>query len=348
MIYGESGLMACAERAKITLRHEPSNRRVLWPSGTIATTYSADEPKQLRGPQHGGAWADELSTWPEGGAKVGDVAAWGTLQDGLRLGPKPWTVATMTPRSTETVKKLIKDPATVVTRGSTLDNRANLPPEYIADMLERYEGTRIGRQELYGELLDDMDGALWTPHNVQRSRIRIAPEMARIVIAVDPAVTHGSESDETGIVVAGCDANRPRHGYVLADLSGRYTPNEWAQLVANAYRDWNADRVIAEVNNGGDMVETTLRSVDPDIPYMGIHAKRGKMLRAEPVAALYEQGRVHHVGHFDRLEHQLIQWTPEASWSPDRLDAMVYALTDLVLGGVADETVSPMVYARSA
>lgn len=343
MVYGESGLMAAAERLKINLVHKPSHRSIEWPSGTVATTYSADEPGQMRGPQHGGAWCDELAWWPHEGAEGRDP--WQTAQDSIRLGPLPWTLISTTPRPTKRIRDLVTAPRTFLSNESMLANRDNLPAEYVQKMIDRYEGTTIGRQELHGEILMDGPDRLWTERTIDRNRHKVLPEggLERIVIAVDPAATKTKHSDETGIIIAG---KAGRHAWPIKDLSGKFSPDEWARTVAWAYREFKADRVVAEVNNGGDMVEAVLRTVDPSIPYRAVRATRGKWLRAEPVAALYEQGRVHHLGReFHRLEEQMTTWTPDVAWSPDRLDALVYAITDLLIDEDAD-TVSPIAYAR--
>jgi predicted phage terminase large subunit-like protein len=227
------------------------------------------------------------------------------------------------------LKEIIADPATVVTRGRTYDNAANLSPIFLASIRRRYEGTRLGRQELEGEVLEDVQGALWSRANIDKLRVAAAPEFTRIVIAIDPAVSSGEDSDETGIIVAGLGVDG--EGYILEDASDRYTPTEWASKAVVLYHKYEADRVIAETNQGGAMVESTLRVVDPNIPYRGIHASRGKIVRAEPVSALYEQGRAHHVGAFPELEDQLCTFTPGSTKSPDRLDAAVYALTELMV-----------------
>lgn len=339
MIYGESGMLACADRLEIHLHHIPSLRQLKWRSGTVGTTYSADEPRQLRGPQHGGAWADELAWWPDEAAE--DRDAWKQLRDGLRLGAHPWCLVSTTPRPIEKLRALVRAEDAVVIGGSTLDNRENLPTAYIEDMLRRYEGTRIGRQELYGEILPELAGQLWSLDTIEKSRAKNGPaHYQRVVIAIDPAVTNTKESDETGIVVAGLADN---HAWVIRDLSGKYSPHEWGQLVAWAYREYRVDRVLGETNNGGDLVEAVLRTAAPNIPYKGVHASRGKLTRAEPVSALYEQKKVHHIGVHYELEDQMVKWTPGIGDSPDRVDALVYAITDLMLD---DVDVAPSAYSK--
>jgi len=295
-----------------------------WPNGAEAMGFSAEDPDSLRGYQFDTAWCDEVGAWhyPD---------AFDQLAFGLRIGAARQIVTT-TPRPVRLIRELFVDPRTVVTRGRTLDNAANLAPDAVRHLLARYEGTRLGRQELEGELLDDVPGALWTRDRIDELRVRVAPELVRIVVAIDPAVTSDETADETGIVVVGRGADG--QSYLLADLSGRLSPDGWARRAVDAFRTWQADRIVAEVNNGGDLVETTLRTVDPLIPYRAVHAARGKRTRAEPVAALYEQGRVHHVGPFPDLEDQLCAALPEGGGGPDdRLDALVYGITELDLAG---------------
>jgi len=332
MVEGESGLLAICP-AEERPDYEPSRHQLTWPNGAIATTYSADEPDRLRGPQHDLAWCDELAAWryPQ---------AWDMLLLGLRLGADPRAVVTTTPRPTKLIEALLADPKIVVTRGSTSENRDNLAPAFLDQIVRRYEGTRLGRQELDAEILEDVPGALWSHAVIDAARVAAIPQLTRIVVAIDPAVSSDEHSDETGIVVAGKDANG--HGYVLADLSGRYTPTEWARAPITAYRAHDADRIVAEVNNGGDMVEATLRMVDPTVPFTAVHAARGKVARAEPVAALYEQGRVHHLGALPRLEDQMCGFVHDfdraaAGYSPDRVDALVWALSELLVQPRAGE-----------
>ena len=326
MVEGESGLLAIAPPGQRPL-YEPSKRRITWPNGAVATTYSADEPERLRGPQHDFAWCDELAAWryPE---------AWDMLMFGLRLGDDPRAVVTTTPRPTKLVRALLADPKVVVTRGTTAENRANLAPTFLDQIVKRYQGTRLGRQELDAELLEDMPGALWQRGMIETTRTSILPGLTRIVVAIDPAAASHEHADETGIITAGRDSDG--HGFVLADASGRYAPAEWAGVAIAAYRAHQADRIVAEINNGGEMVEATLRMIDPNVPFSAVRASRGKVARAEPVAALYEQGRIRHLGAFPQLEDQMCAFTSDfdrnaAGYSPDRVDALVWALTDLLV-----------------
>jgi len=330
MVEGESGILAISppwERP----RYEPSKRRLTWPNGAVATLFSADEPERLRGPQHDAAWCDELASWryPE---------AWDMLMFGLRLGTDPRVVVTTTPRPTALLRELIADPSVVVTRGTTYENRANLAPGFLRKIIQKYQGTRLGRQELEAEFLEDLSGALWNRGIIEGARARAAPPLIRVVVAIDPAVSATDDADETGIIVAGKDGHG--HGWVIADASGRYPPTEWARTAISAYRAHSADRIVAEVNNGGDMVEATLRMIEPDVPFTAVRASRGKITRAEPVAALYEQGRVHHLGAFPQLEDQMCAFVADArgsirglsaAGSPDRVDALVWAFTDLLV-----------------
>jgi phage terminase large subunit-like protein len=317
MIEGESGILACCpdhERPD----YLPSKRRLEWPNGARTLIFTADEPERLRGKQHMRLWADEIGAWRH-------ADAWDQAMFGLRLGADPRAVATTTPRPTPLIRNLIADPTTVITRGSTYDNRANLAPQFLDQIIKRYEGTRLGRQELGGELLLDVPGALW--HLAMFDERRPAPDLKRVIVAIDPAASTNEGSDETGIIVAGQGIDDD--WYVLADRSGIFAPNAWAKRAIAAYDEFKADRIVAEVNNGGDMVESTLRTVRKSIPYTKVHASRGKAIRAEPIASLYAQGNVWHVEPFIALEDQLVNWTPDSGDSPDRLDALVWALTEL-------------------
>ncbi|MFZ3032690.1 MAG: terminase family protein [Parvibaculum sp.] len=323
MIDGPSGLTALTRTNRP--RYEPSRKRLLWPNGAVAQAFSASEPESLRGPQFDAAWADEVAKWRYA------EAAWDMLQFGLRLGDKPRQVVTTTPRPVPILKRLLKDETSVVTRASTYENRAHLAEAFFRSVITRYEGTRLGRQELDAELIEDNPDALWSRAMLDDTRVRRAPELVRIVVAVDPPATSGPKADECGIVVAGVDA--AGRGFVLDDRSmGGLTPLTWASRAAKAYRDFEADRIVAESNQGGEMVSTIMRQVMPTASLRLVRATRGKFLRAEPVAALYERGLVAHVGAFARLEDQMCDFVPGAGKSPDRLDALVWALTDLMLG----------------
>ena len=300
MVEGESGILAISP-PWFRPQYEPSKRRLTWPNGAIATTYSADEPKRLRGPQHDAAWADELCAWryPE---------TWDMLMFGLRLGQDPRVVVTTTPKTIPLLKKLMAARTTITTRGSTYDNAANLAAAFMADIVAAYEGTRLGRQELNAELLEDNPDALWKREAMlDAHRVSGLPPLKRIVVGVDPSAS--GKGDECGIVVAGLGADG--HGYVIDDRSRQGSPSEWALAAVTAYNVHQANALVAEVNQGGEMVETVLRTVDKErrITYKAVHASRGKYTRAEPIASLYEQGRVHHVGSFANLEDQMCQWT---------------------------------------
>ncbi len=326
MIEGDAGLLAIS-RPDFRPVYEPSRRRLTWPNGAIATTFGASEPNMLRGPSFDGAWADEIASWRH-------RAAFDNLMLGLRLGSNPQVVVSTTPRPIPLIKELLTDPTCVVTGGSSYDNLVNLPEAYIEQVLRRFEGTRLGRQEIHAEILGDTPGALWTHDLLERGRVSDLPPPVRIVVAVDPATSSSEGAAETGIIVAGAAAAQrglPPECFVLDDLTRRGTPHEWASTVVQAYKTFHADRVVAEANQGGEMVAATIRAVDPKVPVLLVHASRGKYVRAEPVAALYEQNRVHHVGLFPELEDELVTWVPGDA-SPDRLDALVWAITALMEG----------------
>jgi phage terminase large subunit-like protein len=322
MIQGESGLLAIAPPWNRPL-YEPSKRRLSWPNGTHATIYSGHEPDQLRGPQHDTAWADELASWQY----VRET--WDNLQFGMRLGDDPQICVTTTPKPIKLLRELLAAPHVHVTTGTTYDNAANLPAAFFEQIVAKYEGTTLGQQELHAALLDELPGALLTRHVIEAARLSVAPLLRRIVVAIDPAATDKPESSETGIIVAGLGDNG--HGYVLQDLSGRFTPDAWARRAVTAFHTHKANKLIGEQNNGGQMVEHTVHTVDKKVAYWPVVASRGKHTRAEPIAALYEQGRIHHIGAFPDLEDQWCTWMPGLP-SPDRLDACVWALSDLMLG----------------
>lgn len=332
MVQGESGLLAVCRRYAFPPTYHPSLRKLTFPNGAEAHTYSADEPDRLRGPQHEGAWSDEVAAWryPE---------AWDQLQFGLRLGTNPRQIATTTPRPIKLVRELLSQVAAgavAVTRGTTLDNAAHLAPVFIEQILSRYGGTNLGRQEIYAELIEDIEGALWRRAWIERNRVQAAPDLSRIVVAIDPAVTSGEDADQTGIVVAG--RSREHHAYVLSAEGVRLSPDGWANLAINRYLQYEADAFVVERNNGGEMVEHTLRTAwahrylpaGPRI--ITVHASRGKAVRAEPIAALDEQGRIHHIGVLGALEDELCAFVPGLDNDADDLvDARVYAVTELNL-----------------
>lgn len=333
IVEGDSGILACSP-PWFRPAYEPSKRRLTWPNGAMAFTFNAVEPDQLRGPQFDFAWGDELAKWRYA------QETFDNLQFGLRLGRRPRQIFTTTPRPIKIVREMVNDPTVFVTRGRTLDNADNLAASFLAQVKRKYEGTRLGRQELEAEILLDTPGALWTRSMLEAAYLRPVdgdefPKhlFSRIVVAVDPAVSNEEGSDETGIVVAGIRASDD-HVVVIDDQSGRYSPTEWAQKAVFLFRKFSADRIVAEVNQGGDMVETTIRMIDPNVPYKGVHASKGKVARAEPVSALYEKNWVHHLGSFPVLEDQMSQFTRDfdkkiMGFSPDRVDALVWAITEL-------------------
>jgi len=341
MIEGASGLLSVFPPDRRP-SYEPSKRRVTFSNGATAVAYSADKPDRLRGPNHDLAWADELAAWRY-------MDAWDQLMLGLRLGDQPRVVVTTTPRPIPIVRRLAADDTGKVhlTTGSTYENAANLSPEFIDEMRRRYEGTRLGRQELEAQIIDDVDGALWERANIDEHRSHQPPPLRRVVVAIDPAVTAGEDSAETGIVVAGVDS--AGRGYVLDDRSLRASPGDWAAAAVAAYHTHKADVIVAEANQGGDLVSTLIRTVDDRVPVRMVRASRGKRTRAEPVAALYEQGKVHHVGFLTALEDQLCSWVPDIGDSPDRLDALVWALTELMIDGArAAPVVAPASLTQSS
>lgn len=323
MIEGESGILSISPEDSKPY-YEPSKRRLTWPNGAMATVFSGAHPEQLRGPQFDLVWVDELSSF------VYPQNTWDNMQFGLRLGNDPRVVVTTTPKPIPLIKKLVNNKSTHVTTGSTYENKQNLASGFIEQVKTEYEGTKLGRQELYAEILDDTEGALWRLDQIEKLRMKVAPILTRIVVAIDPAVTHDEQSDETGIIVAGRDAKG--NGYILEDRSLKSSPDEWAQAAVDAYHYWGADRIIGENNQGGDMVESVIRTKDRKVAYTGVHATRGKKTRAEPVAALYEQGKVFHIGNLSGLEDQMTTWVPHiANHSPDRVDALVWALWNLII-----------------
>ena len=331
MIFGDSGILACSPPDRRP-RWEASRRRLVWPNGATATAFSANDPEALRGPQFDAAWADELAKWPNA------EATWDMLQFALRLGRDPRAIVTTTPRNQPALKRLLAAPSTVSTHAPTEANRAFLAPAFLAEVRARYAGTREERQELDGILLDDAEGTLWPAEALAAARVARAPQLDRVVVAVDPAVSGHQGSDLCGIVVVGAVTQGPVQewrAYVLEDASLRAaSPSQWGRAVIDAAHRHNADRVVAEVNQGGNMVADVLRNVDPLVPFRPLHARQGKGLRAEPVAALYEQGRVKHLGRLGALEEQMAQMTAQGftgRGSPDRVDALVWALHVLMI-----------------
>jgi phage terminase large subunit-like protein len=331
MVEGPAGLQRIAPPGDYPVLR---NNRLQWPNGAQAQLFSAERPDRLRGPQHAIGWADELAAWKY------TEETWSNFEFGLRIGRSPRAMITTTPRPIKLVRQLLSDPQCRVRRTSSYANRAHLPERYFSRIIARHEGTRLGRQEIYAEILDDVPGALWTRDVLERDRLRYdtkLPDLTRVVVAIDPAMTSGEDADETGIIVAGKDF--AGHAYVLSDRSGHYQPTEWAKeaLAQFHHADRPADRIVAEINAGGEMVENTLRMIDPAVPFTAVHASRGKVIRAEPISALYEQGKVHHVGFFGALEDQMTSFTVDydrsVDGSPDRVDALVWAITELLVEG---------------
>lgn len=332
MVLGDSGILACHPKEERP-DWSPTNRRLTWPNGAQAWCYNATEPDQLRGPQHHFAWVDELAKFRY------MQATWDQLLFGLRLGIHPQVLVTTTPQPKPLIKELVhKEGKDVfVTRGSTLDNAANLAASTVKNLYDRYSGTRLGRQELEGEILGDIPGALWNRGDIDEYRVYEPPvDLERVIVAVDPAASSHEGSDEHGIVVVGLarDPDGYARGYVLEDASLRGRPEEWARSAVRMYRKWSADRIVAEKNNGGEMVEHVIKTADRSVPVKLVHASRGKVVRAEPISALYEQGRIHHVGEFNELEDQMCMFSvdnirDENTGSPDRVDALVWGLTEI-------------------
>ena len=331
MVFGESGIMACSPPDRRP-DWNAGRRMLCWPNGATAQLFSAHEPEALRGPQFDAVWADELAKWKRGSE------TWDQVQFALRLGRRPRACVTTTPRNVGVLKALLADPSTVMTHAPTQANRANLADSFLAEVQRRYAGTRAGRQELDGVLVADAEGALWTAAMLERCHAGAAPALDRIVVAVDPPVTGTKASDACGIVVAGVAMQGPPQdweAWVLADRTVKAaSPMEWAQAAVAAMEEFGAERMVAEVNQGGDLVQTVVRQVDPAVPFRAVRAMRGKVLRAEPVAALYEQGRVHHLRGMAQLEEQMGQMTIkgfEGVGSPDRVDALVWALHEVMI-----------------
>ncbi len=342
MVKGESGFLAICWAGDKTYKGvhmgypewSPTKRTLSWANGATVTFYSSEEPERLRGPQGDAAWLDELCAWNK------DRETYDMLQFCLRLGKHPRIFITTTPKPTKLLREIVKNPKTLTVKGSTFDNSANLADTYLEAVKAQYDGTRLGRQELYAEVLDESAGALWTREMLEECEIDVedtvefSKTLLRIVVAVDPAVSSNAESDMTGIVVAGMDINGVC--YVLEDATDRLSPEGWAAKAIDLYHKYGADRIVYERNQGGDMVKYTFKTVDETVPLKAVHASRGKYARAEPIAALYERGRVKHVRGLDELETQMVTWEPlGSSGSPDRLDAMVWSITELALKGIS-------------
>jgi phage terminase large subunit-like protein len=323
MIEGESGIMACSPPWDRPI-YSSSKSRLTWKNGAMAFLRSADEPDRFRGLQFYKTWVDELAAWryPE---------AWDQIQMGLRLGLNPQALITTTPRPIKILKDILSDPNTVITRGSSYENKANLSKAFFDSIIKKYEGTRLGRQEIDAEMLEDIEGALWTRALIDPYRVSECPELIKCVIPIDPAVTSKDTSDESGIIPVGMAANG--HIYVLDDYSGIYPPKNLMTKAVTAYEKYRADKVIAEVNNGGELIKELLKQIGGDIPYGEVWASRGKVTRAEPVVMLYEQGRVHHVGSLPKLEDEMCSWDVAAGMkSPNRIDSLVWGVTYLTSG----------------
>ena len=332
MVFGDSGILACSPPDRRP-KWVATRRTLIWPNGAEATVFSGNDPEALRGPQFDAAWIDELAKWKK------PQEAWDMLQFGLRLGDDPRAVVTTTPRNIAILKALLQRSSTVSTHATTEANAANLAASFLEEVKTRYAGTRLGRQELDGVLIEEEEGALWSLARLEEMRAGELPEFDRIVVAVDPPVTGHAGSDECGIVVVGAvtqGAPQNWRAYVLEDATvSASSPTVWAKAAIDALARWEGDKIVAEVNQGGDLVETVLRQIDPMVPYKSVRATRGKAARAEPVAALYDQGRVRHVwGGLDALEDQMIKMTAQgfqAPGSPDRLDALVWAVHELMI-----------------
>lgn len=326
---GESSILQVSH-PRFRPNYEPSKRRLTWPNGAIAISYSGDEPDQLRGEQEDTVWIDELSKFKY------PKDTWDNMEFGLRIGPNPQVIVTTTPRPIPIIKDLINDPDIKDVRGNSYENIDNLSEKYINRVIRKYEGTRLGRQEIHGHILEDNPDALWTRKIIENNRKNKAPKLIRVAIAIDPQATDNIMSSETGIIGGGLSEDR--HVWILEDATVKGSPDKWGNAAVTAYHKLEADRVIGEINNGGDMVEYVIRSIEANISYKSVRASRGKYIRAEPVSALYEQGKVHHVGSFPDLEDQLCEWVP-GDKSPDRLDALVWLVTFLMPDMLKDDQV---------
>ena len=341
MIEGESGIMnICPPHEKPM--YKKYERKLLWPNGAMSLIFTADQPERLRGKQHMKLWADELCSW----RYVGE--AWDQAMFGLRLGMDPQAIVTTTPKPIKQLVELVDDPLTHITAGTTYDNRANLAAGFFHKIIKKYEGTRLGQQELLAEILMDVPGALWKRSKIEDLRVRSAGPMMRIVVAIDPPATSDADSAEAGIIACGigpctCKGKEEIHGFVMEDYSKQASPSEWAEAAIFAYHRLMADLIVGEVNNGGEMVGYTVYTVDPHVNYKAVHASKGKYTRAEPISAMYEKGNVHHVGSFPILEDQLCTWLPGEK-SPDRLDSLVWAFTELFYEPDEEEPEEVIVY----
>lgn len=326
MVNGESGIIACSPPWNRP-EYQSSKRRVVWPNGAQAFMYSSEKPNRLRGPQHEAAWVDELTSLlrPE---------TWDMLEFGNRLGENPQTLVTTTPKvAHKLLKKILKSERAEVSRGGMNENRKNLAPSFVDDMIKKYAGTRLGRQEIDGEFMDKIEGALWSDDFLRMDPMKIPPGLIdNIIVSIDPSATDDEETSECGIVVVGVD--QELNGYVLEDASGSMSPNAWGKKGIDCYRKWKASKIVAEINHGGQMVEAILRGIDKRIPFKAVHASQGKRIRAEPVSALYEQRRIFHVGVFDNLEDEMISFNPEDRIPADRVDALVWGFTELIVDQV--------------
>jgi phage terminase large subunit-like protein len=333
LVEGESGILRISH-PDFMPKYEPSKRRVTWPDGSMGILFAGNEPDQLRGPQFDKAWADELAKFQY------PKETWDNLEYALRLGTEPQVVVTTTPRPIPIIKGFLKDPMCIVTTGSSYENQANLAPAFIKRVIQKHEGTRLGQQEIHAKILDDIQGALWTYKMFEdnRAKLPLMEDWLRVVVGVDPSVSATKKSDEVGIVVAmmGYDPIlNKKFGYVVKDASAVMTPLEWAKVTVKVFKDWHGDRIVAEKNNGGDLVDVNIRTVDQNVPIKLVSASRGKHVRAEPIAALYEQGLIKHCGQFPELEEQLTNFNREGyagDDSPDRADALIWSLTELMLG----------------
>jgi len=323
MIEGESGILnICPDDERP--EYKKSERKLVWPNGATSLIFTADEPERLRGKQHKKLWADELAAWRY-------QEAWDQAKFGLRLGDRPQAIITTTPKPVRNVTELLLDKATVATRGTTYENRSNLAPSFFDAIIKRYEGTRLGRQELRAELLNDTPGALWSRETIRHIPVSSIPTLSRIVVAIDPPAKSTEHSNECGIVACGQDGDKG--AYILADRSGVMSPREWATTAVNLYKELEADCIVAEINQGGEMVTEVIRSVNANVPVKTVHASRGKYIRAEPISAIYARGIVYHVELFEALEDQMCTFTADfdrlQNGSPDRLDALVWGMTEL-------------------